>query len=83
MDFGTHPNSVTGYEKRDHITHFLTFHFKTLLKHLLGICMRIFASCQCADYARAHHMRVQVRRAWHVLRLQLAIFFFFQECNFF
>ena len=33
--------------------------------------MRIFASRQCADYARACHMRVQVRRAWHVLRLQL------------
>jgi len=28
--------------------------------------MRIFASRQCADYARALHMRVQVRRAWHV-----------------
>ena len=33
--------------------------------------MRIFASCQCADYARASHTRVQVRRAWHVLRLLL------------
>jgi len=30
--------------------------------------MRIFASRQCADYAHACHMRVQVRCAWHVLR---------------
>jgi len=37
--------------------------------NLLGIRMRIFASRQCADYARALHMRVQVRRTWHVLRL--------------
>ena len=33
--------------------------------------MHIFASCQCADYARASYMRVQVRHAWHVLRLLL------------
>jgi len=33
--------------------------------------MRIFASRQCADYAHTSYiyMRVQVRRAWHVLRL--------------
>jgi len=31
--------------------------------------MRIFASRQCADYAHARHMWVQVRRAWHVLHL--------------
>ena len=39
-----------------------------LRKNILGIRMRIFASRQCADYTRARHMRVQVRRAWHVLR---------------
>ena len=42
-----------------------------LLNLLLGIRMRIFASRQCADYARARHMRVQVRHAWHVLRLAI------------
>jgi len=30
--------------------------------------MRIFASRQCADYARARYMQVQVRRVWHMLR---------------
>ena len=29
--------------------------------------MSIFASRQCADYARARHMLVLVRRVWHVL----------------
>jgi len=33
--------------------------------------MRIFASCQCADYAHASYMRGrgQVRHAWHMLHL--------------
>ena len=33
--------------------------------------MRIFVLCQCTDYARVSYtcMWVQVRRAWHVLRL--------------
>ena len=36
---------------------------------LLGIRMRIFALRQCANCVRASYMRVQVRHAWHVLRL--------------
>jgi len=33
---------------------------------LLRIRMRIFASRQCADYARASYMWVQVRHTWHM-----------------
>jgi len=40
-----------------------------LVRVKLGIHMRIFALHQCADYARASYIRVQVRRAWHVLCL--------------
>jgi len=31
--------------------------------------MHIFTLRQCADYARASYMWVQVRHAWHVLHL--------------
>jgi len=53
MDFGTHPNSVTGYEKRDRIVHFLIFHFKTHNLESIAATdfnfgvMILISSCSC------------------------------------
>jgi len=70
MDLETHLNSVTGYEKRDHITHFLIFHFKTLITWkvyrpfpgLGGASTRVNHVRKLLFYASIWQFTVQYRR---------------------